>query len=81
MSSVVVETLIYAKMYWGYNQKLLSTRVSHIALIGATSKNVQIHFSSLDQGGPKHLSLILHDFDQISVVTTVAVGGRHPCRS
>ena len=81
MSSVVVETLIYAKMYWGYNQKLLSTRVSHIALIGTTSKNVQIHFSSLDQGGPKHLSLILHDFDQISVVTTIAVGGRYPCRS
>ena len=68
-------------MYIEYNPKLLSTRVSHIKLIGTTSENVQIHFGSLDQGGPKHLSLFLDDFDQISVVTTVVVGGRHPSRS
>ena len=78
MSGVVDETLTYAKMYRGYNPKLLSTRVSHIALIGTTPENVQIHFSSLDQGGPKPLSLILSDFDLISVVTTVMFGGRHP---
>ena len=81
MSSVVDQTLTYAKMYRGYNQKLLSTRVSHITLIGTTSENVQIDFGSLDQGGPKHLSLFLDDFVQISVVTTVVVGGPHPCRS
>ena len=59
MSSVVDQTLTYAKMYRGYNQKVLSTRVSHITLIGTTSENVQIRFGSLDQGGPKHLSLLV----------------------